>query len=135
MLNYAQVRQESYYAKNYAGIMCQGLCRVCGVSSYGNLHQVRSGICPFCLVTKGFCVFYCLPWIQLTQWPVNTDFLLHPCLNVNFFLPIFILNTYNSLSTQFIVSLALNANFLHQNGCKKNGKQAPCKFSTLLICG
>ena len=25
MLNYAQVRQESYYAQNYAGIMCQGL--------------------------------------------------------------------------------------------------------------
>ena len=25
MLNYAQVRQESYYAQIYAGIMCQGL--------------------------------------------------------------------------------------------------------------
>ena len=25
MLNYAQVREESYYAQNYAGIMCQGL--------------------------------------------------------------------------------------------------------------
>ena len=25
MLNYAQVREESYYARNYAGIMCQGL--------------------------------------------------------------------------------------------------------------
>ena len=25
MLNYAQVRYESYYAQNYAGIMCQGL--------------------------------------------------------------------------------------------------------------
>ena len=24
MLNYAQVRQESYYAQIYAGIMCQG---------------------------------------------------------------------------------------------------------------
>ena len=25
MLNYAQVREKSYYAQNYAGIMCQGL--------------------------------------------------------------------------------------------------------------
>ena len=28
MLNYAQVREESYYAQNYAGIMCQGLLRI-----------------------------------------------------------------------------------------------------------
>ena len=26
MLNYAQVWWESYYAQNYAGIMCQGAC-------------------------------------------------------------------------------------------------------------
>ena len=29
MLNYAQVREESYYAQNYAGIMCQGLIEPC----------------------------------------------------------------------------------------------------------
>ena len=28
MLSYAQVRQESYYAQIYAGIMCQGLVHI-----------------------------------------------------------------------------------------------------------
>ena len=31
MLNYAQVRWESYYAHIYAGIMCQGLLDSCSV--------------------------------------------------------------------------------------------------------
>ena len=36
--HYAQVRQESYYAQNYAGIMCQGL----KIAHGSSIKRVRS---------------------------------------------------------------------------------------------
>ena len=64
MLNYARVWWESYYAQNYAGIMCQGLLGSCiKCSSKPQTHTVNHDTLEF-----GYAVDHMV-------YPAWTDFL------------------------------------------------------------
>ena len=69
MLNYAQVRQETYYAQIYASIMCQGLSFIMWRDFEGSVYWDKfAEACGEISRKYGICMSKCLVNVMVLKW-------------------------------------------------------------------